>query len=76
MILGVLTSSVKDPTASNAGNDINHPEDPLWELYNEKTSEQDKNLVDDWKSDMDGILLFVGILLPPFHSASHLTVLF
>jgi hypothetical protein len=51
-------------TATDAGADINHPEDPLLDIYNAKIDKLDETTVKDWGRDMDGILIFVSIPFP------------
>jgi hypothetical protein len=52
------------PTASGShhvGNQyIDHPSEQIWSIYLSGAERYDKALTDGWKSDMDGILIFVS----------------
>src|SRR5882672_1909428 len=39
------------------------PSDKLWSVYVAETSQYDKALIESWTSDMDGILIFVGVIV-------------
>ena len=38
-------------------------------MYMEMATEEDKKMVEDWKADADGILIFVRLIL--YYDASH-----
>jgi hypothetical protein len=51
---------------STAKQQANHNDDPsnkIWAVYVTEASLHDKDLVERWKSDMDGILIFVRIAI-------------
>ena len=52
------------PKASNYDN----PEDKLWSVYVAEAAEYDNALVENWKTDMDAILIFVRIICKVFSS--------
>lgn len=41
--------------------DQNHPSNQIWSVYMSEAILRDKGLVESWKSDMDGTLIFVCI---------------
>ena len=36
---------------------------PIFSMYMEMATEEDKKMVEDWKADADGILIFVRLIL-------------
>ena len=42
----------------------------IFSMYLEMATEEDKKMVEDWKADADGILIFVRLYLQPCASAS------
>ncbi|TDL18081.1 hypothetical protein BD410DRAFT_728922, partial [Rickenella mellea] len=43
------------------GKSYDDPSDQLWSLYVSKAEKFDRALVESWKGDMDGILIFAGL---------------
>ena len=40
--------------------DFDHPTSKIWAVYNSETAPFDKDLIESWTKDMDGILIFVN----------------
>jgi Family of unknown function (DUF6535) len=56
-----------NPQSSN----YDDPSSKIWSVYNSEASVHDKGLLEGWKSDMDGILIFVRTSSHRSKSASH-----
>ncbi|KAI0038669.1 hypothetical protein FA95DRAFT_1505222, partial [Auriscalpium vulgare] len=48
-------------TLSGADGSYGHPSDKIWMFYNAQADEHDKGLVESWKGDTEGILIFAGL---------------
>ncbi|KAI0041610.1 hypothetical protein FA95DRAFT_1526309, partial [Auriscalpium vulgare] len=62
-----MADTAQEPSNSaGKGNDIKdgsygHPSDKIWMMYNTQADERDKRLVESWKGDTEGILIFSGL---------------
>ena len=48
-----------DPFGNPQSSNYDDPSSKIWSVYNSEASWHDKGLLESWKSDMDGILIFV-----------------
>jgi hypothetical protein len=51
---------------NNATNNYEDPSDKIWSVYISEAERYDKMLVESWKQDMDGILIFVRTVFDTF----------
>ncbi|TDL14156.1 hypothetical protein BD410DRAFT_757353, partial [Rickenella mellea] len=49
------------PFKGQSLNDYDHPSDNMWSIYVAEADKFDKTLVDSWRGDMEGILIFAGL---------------
>lgn len=55
----IVNSFFADNTWQN-NKEFGHPSDKIWSVYLSQAEKYDKALVETWKSDMAGILIFVS----------------
>lgn len=53
------TGGATSPAGPYEHNDYGDPSNKMWSLYVKEAEKFDKDLVEDWKGTMDGILIFV-----------------
>jgi hypothetical protein len=53
--------SVQNHAASHGVPDYVDGSGPIFSMYLERAEEEDKKMVEDWKADADGILIFVRL---------------
>jgi len=48
------------PTLSDSGKAHDYPSEALWSVYISEAAKYDTALVERWRDDMDGLLIFVS----------------